>query len=741
MHPLRPHRPILGHSARKLAFFSIWLTLVGTTATQADLGALSRACQQAGASYTESAEERFLEEAMGNTVIVRTPGTDTNLGMTWEPSLAVSRVNPLRMAVIQGSSLRVSTDGGAIFQPAVNVGSFLPPTHSGSGDGTAAYDSLGRLFIAILGNPASGSGLGVFVSRHDPTDGSLITGPVNVGNQVGIFTGLGIDKPWLAADDFVPSPLTDRLYLVWAITRNALSGDFEIWAATSGDQGATWTLSTLPGGGFGPLSPLDGSDGQCWPPHIAVASNGDVYISYHGQPGFFTGSDGGNIPDGVSGRVTVMRSIDGGATYVPVGRPFKAGEADFTRNGQGNEGAIPDAQFWTIGQGQAWILPDPDPEDFCTLHVVTADDPDNDPTQGDASDVMMATSTDCGLNWSTPQKVDDSPAGTWQLLPTAAIDPISGAIAVMWYDNRDSASYPVGSNGNARADIRLRYSFNGGISWFASVRVNDTPIDLDASASTIGSSTPPTTRVGEYIGVAFGECEARMVWAGDAPAGGSMDTFYDEDPDAGADLDAPMLFCPDDVVLGCNDLTTPARTGSAPARDFCDRDPVVDFFDVSDGGNCPPTPVIDNIVRNWTALDAAGNLAVCQQQISIQDFDPPVITVPAPLNLSCNSPGGVSETDPQIVAWLAQGSALDACSASDFNISGVPSIFPVSCDGSESTFVTFSAFDACGNAGFELSSVRVRDLTRPSFLSLPDDQSVECSTPGGTPVNDPQVVA
>ena len=469
-----------------------------------------------------------------------------------------------------------------------------------------------------------------------------------------------------------------------------------------------------------------------------MARNGDVYVSYHGQPGFLTTPGvSGNTPDGVSGQVVVLRSTDGGATFPQRSVPFSAGQADTTWNSQHLVGAIPDARFWTIGTGQGWLLPDPD--DSCTLHVVTSDDPDNDPTSGDAADVMMSTSTDCGVSWSAPQTVNDGAAGTWQLLPTAAIDPNTGAIAVTWLDNRNAGSYPAGSAGNARIDLRVRYSQDGGTSWLPSLIVNDVPIDPDASTSTIGTASPSTFRIGEYNGVTFDQCSAHMIWAGQATCNGSTDAYYDRDPEV-ADLTEPDITCPDDVVLGCTDSIDPDEIGEATAVDQCDADPEVIFVDNPLGGSCPPTPVIDNIERIWSTYDAAGNINSCTQLISIQDFDAPDITVPDPLVMECNSLGGVPATNPQIQAWLAQGSAEDDCSEVDFGISGVPSLFPVSCAGDEATWVTFAAADECSNGDFETSTVTVLD-TIPPTLEPPQPTTFECTESGGIPSDHPDVVA
>ncbi|MDA8018626.1 MAG: glycoside hydrolase [Thermoanaerobaculia bacterium] len=686
------------------------------------------------AGFEPDDDTEALEAAMAGKTLVKAPGTDLNLMMSWESALAADRSNPLRLSVIQGNSLRVSTDGGSTFQPAVNVAASLAATHAGIGDGVPAYDSQGRLFVTFLGNPLVGGGWDVFVGQFDPVDGSLVSGPFNVGDQIGILTGMTADKPWLAADSLVASPSTDRLYVVFAVTGGAVTGNWEIYAATSNDQGATWTRSNRTGTVSGPISPADASDGRCWAPHVAVAVNGDAYVTYHGQPGFLPSG----TPDGTSGRVSMLRSIDAGASFTPVQRPFGPGEADTTTNGQHTAEALPGARFWTIGNEQAFILPDPEKE--CTLHVVTADDPDNDPGMGDGSDVVMASTADCGLSFASPQKIDDGPVGTWQVFPTAAIDPVTGAIAVTWLDNRDSGSFPAGSAGNSRIDLRLRTSLNSGQSWFGSTKVNDVSIDADASNATIGSNNPPTYRIGEYNGIVFSECTAHMTWAGDPVTGGNMDTYYDADPEAGGDLENPLISCPADVTLTCSQSTDPSNTGEAGIEDNCDQNPDVIFFDTSDGGSCPPTPVIDNITRTWSGLDAAGNTATCQQLISIQDFSAPTLLAPNDTVRICDGVGGLPAEHPQIQGWLGSASAFDDCGEAELTIGGVPDLFPVDCGSGLETVITFSAIDECGNSVGEQASMRVTDPFPPE-LTPPAPATLECRAAGGTPSNHPDVLA
>ena len=145
----------------------------------------------------------------------------------------------------------------------------------------------------------------MFISQVDPATGAILAGyPVNVTAGAG-FPASGAannnDKEWLAANRFPGSPFQDRLYVVW--TRFDQVGGTFVHATFSANQGITWSPAlTLSAAG----------EGFVWPSHNAVAPNGDVYVTYHSQPGF-----AGGAPNGISGQIFVLRSASGGVIISP----------------------------------------------------------------------------------------------------------------------------------------------------------------------------------------------------------------------------------------------------------------------------------------------------------------------------------------------------------------------------------------------------------------------------------------
>src|SRR5437867_1286784 len=178
------------------------------------------------------------------------------LSGVYEPTVAVDPHNPLRVAMASGFQLRVSTNGGVSFQPAVFA--TVPANYQNCGDNSLAFDSQGRLFWNYLGC-LGGTNPDVFISQANPTNGTIIAGPVNISVAIGSAAGSlhSNDKEWLAADSTTGSRFQDRLYVVWT---DLIPG--AIRAAYSANQGVTWTVSTLP---------AQGAENFVWPSHNTVA--------------------------------------------------------------------------------------------------------------------------------------------------------------------------------------------------------------------------------------------------------------------------------------------------------------------------------------------------------------------------------------------------------------------------------------------------------------------------------------
>jgi hypothetical protein len=444
------------------------------------------------------------------------PGVDIPLGGTNEPTIAVDPTNPSNLAYASLVQLRVSTDGGNSFQPFVTYP--VSPGQVQCGDPSLAFDSQGRLFWTFLGCSLDAfnnlAGIDIYIAQSNPTTGAILAGyPVNITAGPGVnlpaANGFAHDKEWLAADCFSGSPFVDQLYVVWTEFQ---AGSTLVLTTFSSDQGLTWSAALqLSGAG----------EGFVWPSHNTVAPNGDVYVAYHSQTGYSS-----NAPDGISGQVFALRSTNGGVSYPQKNNAYGPGAADITFNVAGTV-TIPGTRFWLQGSAQPWIMADP----IITgrVYTVANDDPDNNHTSGDDADVFITISTDNGLNWGTPSRIDSGPDTTFQVMPTAAIDKESGCIVAHYYDNRNGNT---NSAGRFLLDVFSTASTDGGVTFTPDFQINDVAFDPDS---------PPvpfrffgTTRIGEYNGVAASSPNAFYVWCsnGDStinPLGIAQQTLFDKD--------------------------------------------------------------------------------------------------------------------------------------------------------------------------------------------------------------------
>ncbi len=518
---------------------------------------------------------------------------DESLEGTNEPCLAVDPNNPLHVAVASAGQINVSTDGGLTFGPPVYAKA--PPGWGICGDSSLGYDSRGRLFWTYL---SCHNALLVTIAQCDPTTGAILPGyPVSVGGALGYGENAANDKEWLGIDIYPGSPFRDRLYIVW--TDVLLTS--RVSCAYSADQGHTWTGQNV-------LS--TSAEGFSWPPHVTTAPNGDVYVSYHAPRS-----------TGIAGRVFLCRSTNGGVTFPQKTQPYPAGQADVTFNVQSMSATtIPKTDFWLQGNAQAYVMADPNVAG--RIYVVAADDPDNNLSFGDASNIYLATSNDYGVTFGSPVRIDDGPGTTFAVMPTAAIDPHTGAMLVHWYDNRLGALNP---RNNYMLDVFARGSSDGGVTWSVSRQINDKPFDPDLNAPCRFDcfSGPPTRRIGEYNGAGIAGETGFAAWCGNAPDG-FQETVFDHFT---FDLYPPTIaHCPPDTTVECADVCgVPAAQMAAWLSSFT----ASDSYDASPtlSNDAPPCFPMGETTVTFTARDDDGHSASCSALVRVEDTTAPAIDV------------------------------------------------------------------------------------------------------------------
>ncbi len=230
-------------------------------------------------------------------------------------------------------------------------------------------------------------------------------------------------------------------------------------------------------------------------------------------------------------------------------------------------------------------------------------------------------------------------------------------------------------------------------------------VTIECSEATDPSNTGAATAIDGCSGESIPVTYADSVAAGSCPNESVITRTWTADDGSGISCDqvitvvdtiAPVLTVPPDVTVECDADSSPVATGSATAADNCDGAPIVTFSDNVTPGMCEHELLI---ARTWTATDACGNAASVDQMISVVDTTAPVLTIDT-------TPIVVTDVDcsGDEAAALPVASATDNCDAEVVIADDAPATFVAG----ETTTVTFTATDACGNSASEELDVTVQ---------------------------------
>jgi hypothetical protein len=107
------------------------------------------------------------------------------------------------------------------------------------------------------------------------------------------------------------------------------------------------------------------------------------------------------------------------------------------------------------------------------------------PSGRTTTDVMFVRSTDGGVTFSAPHKVNDDPVNPnkWHWFGTFAVAP-NGRLDAVWYDTRNAAN-------NTDSQLFYSYSTDAGVTWSANVQVSNSFIPSEGY--------PAQNKIGDYI--------------------------------------------------------------------------------------------------------------------------------------------------------------------------------------------------------------------------------------------------
>jgi len=344
-----------------------------------------------------------------------------------EPSICI---NPKNLnQIVAGSVLNdyyYSSNGGVSY-----VHGTLSCSYGVWGDPAIIVDTSNNFYYLHLSYPSGG---GWWIDRivcqkstnggQTWSDGSYMGWNTNPKKQ---------DKAWGAVDRS-----NNNIYVTWTQfdeygTSNSADSSVILFAKST-DGGLNWTNpATRISRRAGDCTDDDNTDEGAVP---CVGPNGEIYVSWAGPLGLM-----------------FNRSLDHGNTWV-------------------------DSNIFvtTIPYGWNYLIPGIDrsngmPVTCCdisngTYHgniYINWSDQRNGTTD---TDIWFVKSTDSGLHWSMPQRVNDDPPGKQQFFTWMSVDQVTGYIYIVFYDRRNYS--------NTQTDVYMAVSRDGGMT-FENMRISQAP--------------------------------------------------------------------------------------------------------------------------------------------------------------------------------------------------------------------------------------------------------------------------
>jgi hypothetical protein len=413
---------------------------------------------------------------------------------------------PLGMPTFGTQALFGSTDGGktweyrcAPWHPGVTGGVAGADEWFGS-DPSLAWDKAGNAYVAYLllsqdGDPNSFK-LGSAIMVAKSSDAGNSWSPLGVVANDITKPYPFHDKPMLAIDTSIESPYPGRMYVIWDRIEET-KATLQIFYS---DDGVAWNKGSILG------APLDPKGGN-----LAIGADGTIYAVWNrlhyptvGLDGVVTGK---SDPD----EIWFSRSTDGGAMWDRPKRIFnlrRSSTQTYYRPAAQDMRNI--TSFTSIG-----IDRNPASAFFGRLYLTYADStwtPDDNFSQ---IDVYSVYSTDGGLTWSTPLRVNDDEEGRTHFFPWLAVDQSDGAVHVAWYDTRNDP------DDDQKVQVYYARSVNGGVSFEPNLNLLDNGSNFQNQVDFLNQNSEARDKVGveynpnqygDYMGIAAANRKAFAFW-------------------------------------------------------------------------------------------------------------------------------------------------------------------------------------------------------------------------------------
>jgi protocatechuate 3,4-dioxygenase beta subunit len=385
-----------------------------------------------------------------------TVGPNVNIsrasGNQSESTIAINPTNPLNL--FESDTLsnvsHYSTDGGITWH--VSNTSAIPAS---IGDVQAAWDKFGNLFFTRINSSGT-----IEVARSSD-GGATFKDPRTIANSS------GGDQPSIAVG---PSGVAGVAGSVWVSFTNSSNQLVAAGAPVNGfDSVGAFNAPEVapgPGGDFG---------------GIAIGPNGEVMVTYQNNA-FSAGPDTIKInldPDGLGPQgfnpviIATDTNVGGWAPIPAQPNRYIDAEANLAWDTSGGP-----------HNGRVYLV-----------YVDRADTTTAD------TDIYVRYSDDNGTTWSNRVRVNDDPLGNGKstLQPAIAVDQTTGALAVTWYDTRNSGA------ANNTVQLFGTVSFDGGVTFLSNIQISNGA----SNASLAGSGID----LGDYDTMDFSNGVFYRTWA------------------------------------------------------------------------------------------------------------------------------------------------------------------------------------------------------------------------------------